>query len=230
MCLRFVFLLMTRLAAWSWLCRREESWKNAEILLLRHQLAVLRRQPMARPKLSWAALIGVIPRARRAGLRMIVTPDTVPRWHRNIVRRRRAAKSRRKRPGRPAIHRNVRGLVLRLARENPGWGYRRIHGELAGLGIRIAPATVWETLKKAGLNPAPRRAGPSWGQSTPPSASAFAASRRTPTGGWVTQQARNLLMDLDGQLETIKFLIRDRDTKFTAVFDEVFYAAHIRIL
>jgi hypothetical protein len=81
MCLRFVFLLMTRLAAWSWLCRSEESWKNAEILLLRHQLAVLRRQPMARPKLSWAdrapivALLGVIPRARQAGLRMIVTPQ-----------------------------------------------------------------------------------------------------------------------------------------------------------
>ena len=267
MCLRFVFLLMTRLAAWSWLCRSEESWKNAEILLLRHQLAVLRRQPMARPKLSWAdrapivALIGVIPRARQAGLRMIVTPDTVPRWHRDIARRRRAAKSRRKRPGRPAIHRNVRGLVLRLARENPGWGYRRIHGELAGLGIRIAPSTVWETLKKAGLNPAPRRAGPSWGQFLRSQAEAILAAdfftvdladgttayvlaviehatRRTrirgitphPTGGWVTQQARNLLMDLDGQLETIKFLIRDRDTKFTAVFDEVFYAAHIRIL
>src|SRR6266487_3668718 len=168
MCLRFVFLLVTRLAAWSWLCRREECWKDAEILLLRHRLAVLRRQPRARPKPSWAdraliaALLGVIPRARRASLRMIVSPDTVLRWHRDIVRRRWAAKSRRKRPGRPAIHRNVRSLVLRLARENRGWDYRRIHGELAGLGIRIAPSTVWETLKKAGLEPAPRRAGPTW--------------------------------------------------------------------
>ena len=137
MCLRFVFLLVTRLAAWSWLCRSEECWKDAEILLLRHQLAVLRRQPRARPKPSWAdraliaALLGVIPRARRASPPMIVTPDTVLRWHRDIVRRRWAAKSRRKRPGRPAIHRNVRSLVLRLARENRGWGYRRIHGELA---------------------------------------------------------------------------------------------------
>jgi putative transposase len=117
MCLRFVFLLVTRLVAWSWLFRREESWKDAEILLLRHQLAVLRRQPGSRPKPSWAdraliaALLGVIPRAGRASLRMTVTPDTVLRWHRDIVRRRWAA-----------IHRNVSGLVLRLASENPGWG------------------------------------------------------------------------------------------------------------
>src|SRR2546427_1939061 len=126
MCLRFVFLMVTRVAAWSWLFRREESWKDAEILLLRHQLAVLGRQPGSRPKPSWAAraliaaLLGVIPRARRASLRMAVTPDTVLRWHRDIVRRRWAARSRRKRHGRPAIHRNVRSLVLRLARENPG--------------------------------------------------------------------------------------------------------------
>ncbi len=126
MCLRFVFLLVTRLAAWSWLCRREESWKDAEILLLRHQLIVLRRQTRARPRLSWAdralvaALLGMIPRDRRARLRMAVTPATVLRWHRDIVRRRRAARSQRERPGRPATRRNIRGLVLRLARENPG--------------------------------------------------------------------------------------------------------------
>lgn len=267
MCLRFVFLLVTRLIAWSRLCRREESWKDAEILLLRHQLAVLRRQPRARPKPSWAdraliaALTGVIPRARRGGLPMMVAPDTVLRWHRDIIRRRWAAKSRRERAGRPATHRNVRGLVLRLARENPGWGYRRIHGELAGLGFRIAPSTVWEILRKAGLDPAPRRNGPTWGQFLRSQAEAILATdfctvdlldgttacvlaviehvtRRIrilgitphPTGAWVTQQARNLLMDLDGLAETIKFLIRDRDRKFTAAFDEVLPAAHIRIL
>jgi hypothetical protein len=151
--------------------------------------------------------------------------------------------------------------VLRLARENPGWGYRRIHGELVGLGIRIAPSTVWEILRKAGLDPAPRRNGPTWGQFLRSQAEAILATdfftvglldgttayvlaviehatRRIrilgitphPTGAWVTQQARNLLMDLDGQAETIKFLIRDRDTKFTAAFDEVLLAAHIRIL
>jgi putative transposase len=128
MYLRLVFLPATPLVARSWLFRREESWKDAEILLQRHQFAVLRRQPRARPKPSWAdraliaALLGVIPRARRASLPMIVTPDTVLRWHRDIVRRRWAAKSRRQRPGRPAIHRNVRGLVRRLAHENPGVG------------------------------------------------------------------------------------------------------------
>src|SRR5690242_864876 len=107
MCLRFVFLLVTRLAPWSWLCRREESWKDAEILLLRHQLIVLRRRTVARPKLSWAdralvaALLGMIPRDRRASLRMAATPATVLRWHRDIVRRRWAARSQRERPGAP---------------------------------------------------------------------------------------------------------------------------------
>jgi putative transposase len=266
MCLRFVFLLVTRLAAWSWLCRREESWKDAEILLLRHQLIVLRRQTVARPRLSWAdralvaALLGMIPRDRRASLRMAATPATVLRWHRDIVRRRWAARSQRERRGRPATRRNIRGLVLRLARENPGWGYRRIHGELIGLGIRLAPATVWET-KKAGTDPAPRRTGPTWSEFLRSQAQAILATdfftvdlldgttvyvlvviehvtRRIrilgitphPTGAWVTQQARNLLMDLDGKAETIKFLIRDRDTKFTAAFDAVFHAARIRIL
>jgi putative transposase len=84
----------------------------------------------------------VIPRAGRASLLMTVTPDTVLRWHRDIVRRRWAARSRHSQTGRPAIHHNVSGLVLRLASENPGWGYRRIQGELAGLGIRVAPSTV----------------------------------------------------------------------------------------
>ena len=142
-CLRFVFLLVTRLAAWSRLCRREESWKNAEILLLRHQLAVLRRQPRARPKPSWAdraliaALLSVIPRARHASLAMAVTPGTVLRWHSRHRSPPLGSQVPAKRPGRPTIHRNVRGLVLRPARENPGWGYRRIHGELAVSGSKI---------------------------------------------------------------------------------------------
>jgi putative transposase len=267
MCLRFVFLLVTRLATWLRLSRRAGSWKDAEILLLRHQLTVLRRQPGARPKFSWAdraliaTLLSMIPRARRARLPMIVTPDTVLRWHRDIVRRRWAARSRRKRPGRPATRRNIRVLVLRLARENPEWGYRRIHGELAGLGIRLAPSTVRETLKKAGLDPAPRRAGPTWAeflhsQAQPILAADFFtvslldgttayvlaviehATRRIrilgntahPTGAWATQQARNLLMDLDAAAEKIGFLIRDRDAKFTVAFDAVFQSAGIRII
>ena len=161
MCLRFVFLLITRVAAWLRLSRREEAWKTAEILILRHQLAILQRQQPRRPKLNWAdrallaALLGVIPKARRQGLRLLVTPDTILRWHRDIVRRRWAARSMRGRTGRPATRRNIKALVLRLARENPEWGYRRIHGELAGLGVKVAASTVWEILKASGIDPAP---------------------------------------------------------------------------
>jgi transposase len=106
----------------------------------------------------------VTPKARRQGLRLLVTPDTVLRWHRDIVRRRWAARSMRGRSGRPATRRNIRALVLRLARENPEWGYRRIHGELAGLGVKMAASTVWEILKKAGIDPAPRRTYRAWSQ------------------------------------------------------------------
>jgi hypothetical protein len=128
-----------------------------------------RRQPR-RPKLNWtdrallAALLGVIPKARRQGLRLLVTPDTILRWHRDIIRRRWAARSIRGRSGRPATRRNIRALVLRLARENPGWGYRRIHGELAGLGVKAAASTVWEILQASGTGPARRRTGPTWSQ------------------------------------------------------------------
>jgi len=170
MCLRFVFLLTSRLTAWLRLSRREETWKTAEILILRHQLAVLQRRQPHRPKLNWAdrallaALLSMIPKAQRQGLRLLVTPDTIVRWHRNIVRRRQAARSMRGKTGRPATRRNIKALVLRLARENPEWGYRRIHGELAGLGVRVSASTVWEILKKAGIDPAPRRTGPTWPQ------------------------------------------------------------------
>ena len=144
MCLRFVFLLITRVASWLRLSQRREIWLIAEILILRHQLAVLQRRQPCRPKLNWAdrallaILLGVIPKARRQGLRLLVTPDTMLRWHRDIVRRRWAGRSMRGKTGRPATRRNIRALVFRLARENPGWGYRRIHGELAGLGVKIA--------------------------------------------------------------------------------------------
>jgi hypothetical protein len=171
MCLRFVFLLITRTASWLRLSRREEAWQTAEILLLRHQLTVLQRQQPRRPKLKWAdraliaLLFAVIPKARRHGLRLLVTPDTIVRWHRDIVRRRWAARSMRGNTGRPATCQNiVRSLVLPLARENPGWGYRRIHGGLPGPGVKIAASTAWEILKNAGIDPAPRRTGPTWSQ------------------------------------------------------------------
>ena len=125
MCLRSVFLLITRTATWLRLSRREEAGRIAEILILRHQLAVLQRRQPCRPKLNWAdrallaTLLGVIPRARRHGLRLLVTPDTIVRWHREVVRRRWAARSIRGRTGRPATRRNVRALVLHLAARTP---------------------------------------------------------------------------------------------------------------
>jgi len=168
MCPRFMFLLITRLSVWLRLARHEETWKTAEILILRHQLSVLQRQQPRCPRLDWAdrallaTLFAMMPKARRHGLRLLVTPDTILRWHRDIVRRRWADRSIRGKTGRPATRQNIRALALRLARENPSWGYRRIHGELAGLGVRVSASTVWEILKKAGIDPAPRRTGPTW--------------------------------------------------------------------
>src|SRR5271167_4091673 len=107
-----------------------------------------------------AALLAVIPKARRRGLRLLVTSDTILRWHRDIVRRRWAARSMRGRTGRPTTRRSIRVLVRRLARENPGWGYRRIRGELAGLGVKVAASTVREILKASGIDPSRRRTGP----------------------------------------------------------------------
>src|ERR1019366_8738755 len=131
---------------------------------------VLQRRQPRRPSLNWAdrallaALPGVIPKARRHGMWLLVAPDTILRWRRDLVRHRWAARSRRGKPGHRATRRNIRALVLRLARENPGWGYRRIHGELAGLGVKVTPSTAWEILKNAGIDPAPRRTGPTWSQ------------------------------------------------------------------
>jgi putative transposase len=168
MCLRLMFLLTTRLAALPRLARREETWKTAEILILRHQLALLQRQQPRRPKLKWAdrallaTLLSLIPKPRHHEQHLLVTPDTILRWHRDIVRRRWTARSKRGKTGRPATRRNIRALVLRLARENRDWGYRRIHGELAGPGVRVSASQVWENLKNAGIDPAPRRSGPAW--------------------------------------------------------------------
>jgi putative transposase len=105
-----------------------------------------------------------MPKTRRRRLGLLVTPDTIVRWHRAIVRRRRAARSMRGRTGRPSTQRNIQALVRRRARENPGWGYRRIHGELAGLGVQVAASAVGEILKASRIDPAWRRAGPAWPQ------------------------------------------------------------------
>jgi len=139
--------------------------KEIEILVLRHQVAVLRRQ-VTRPELrpadrAWlAALSRLLP--RRVWPTFLVQPATLLRWHRDLLARRWTYPQRR--PGRPATTQVVRELVLRMVRENPTLGYRRIHGELLGLGHRVAPSTVWLILKRSGLDPAPRRAGPTWTQ------------------------------------------------------------------
>jgi len=141
--LKLIFLIASRAVSLLGLSRRESWWKDAGILMLRHQLAVAERErPRARAQLTWpdrawlALLAGTLPVGRLAAIRLIVTPATILRWHRDIVRRRWARLSRRGRSGRPPVRRTVRSVVLRLARENESWGYRRIHGELAGLGIR----------------------------------------------------------------------------------------------
>jgi putative transposase len=167
--LKLVYLVVTRVFAWLWLAGRDSAAKDVEILMLRHQLAVAqRRDPHVARKLTWAdrawlvLLTRLLPANRVPRLRLIVTPATLLRWHLDLLRRRWARRSRH-RAGRPPTHRNIKALVLRMARENPGWGYRRIHGELAGLGIKIAASTVWEVLKAAGVEPArpgiPVRAG-----------------------------------------------------------------------
>jgi hypothetical protein len=143
--------------------------QDVEILALRHQIAVLQRQlgsdkPRFEPadRALLTALLHRLPRSWLRDLRLLVRPDTVLRWHRNLLARRHAAISRPKRPGRPRMVRSIRALVLRLVRENPSWGYRRVHGELLVLGVRLAASTVWEILHTAGSGPAPDRACSTW--------------------------------------------------------------------
>ena len=154
--LSFLYWSLRRLLELVLLRCRSEREKEIEILLLRHQLRVLERQ-VARPQLTPAdrALLAAFSRVlpRRAWRRSaFVTPATLLRWHRELVARRWTYPHRR--PGRPATGGEVRELVVRLARENPGWGYRRIQGELVGLGVKLAASTVWTILKEAGIEPA----------------------------------------------------------------------------
>ena len=149
--------------AWLGLLARGAHSKNAEIFVLRYEVAVLRRQ--VRPRLSWAdrAVFAVLTRLLSPACRLhrIVTPATIVRWHRELVKRR-WTQPRGHRSGGWRTAPELRRLVLRLAVENSSWGYRRIHGELAGLGDQIAVSTVWSILKRAGIDPARRLDGPSW--------------------------------------------------------------------
>jgi transposase InsO family protein len=188
-----------------------------------------------------------------------VAPATLLRWHRQLIARHWTFSH--ARAGRPPIDTEIRKLVLRLATENPTWSHRRIQGELVGLGYRVAASTVWKILRQGGVDPAPRRSGPTWKQFLTAQAHTILAcdfftvdtvllqriyvlfflelaTRRVhiagvtahPTGAWVAQQARNLLMDLDDRVASLRFLLRDRDAKFTAMFDAVFTAAGIEVL
>jgi putative transposase len=167
--LRLAYLGVTNALAMLRLLPISDHDKDVEILALRHQVMVLQRQlgerkvrfePADRALL--AALLQRLPMNVLRRLRLLVRPDTVLRWHRDLVARRHAARSRPKRSGRPRTLRSIRALVLRLARENPAWGYRRVHGELLVLGVRVAASTVWEILHEAGVDPAPDRASTTW--------------------------------------------------------------------
>jgi len=164
---KIAYLLMRWLMSLGVLVFRGDAAKEAELLVLRHENAVLRRhvgrvryEPADR---AWfAALARFIPRQRWTGI-FPVTPPTLLAWHRKLVARKYDS-SRRRKPGRPPTLRSIARVAVRLASENPQWGYRRIHGELTKLGATIAPSTVYEILRGAGIDPAPRRAGPTWRQ------------------------------------------------------------------
>jgi putative transposase len=254
MALSFLYRLFRRVLEGGRVHRMDAVAKDAEILVLRHQLAILRRQ-VARPRFTWkdralvALFAGLVPKKRWAAF--LVTPQTILSWHRALVRRRWAYPHRR--PGRPALRRETVELICRLARENPRWGYLRIVGELQKLGVGVSKGSVANVLRRHGLPPAPRRDGPTWTEFLRAQANGLLATdffavdtvllrryyvlfvieveRRVvhllgvtanPTGPWVTLIARNFASDLEDNCRHFRFLIRDRDTKFTASFDAVF--------
>jgi putative transposase len=259
--LSFAYWVVRRLFELLILFGRSERAKELEILMLRHELQVLRRQ-VGRPRLRsadrvlLAAFGQLLPRGRRS---FLVQPATLLRWHRDLVRRRWTYASRR--PGRPPLVAQTQQLILRLAAEKPSWGYKRIQGELVALGMPLSASSVWNILHRHGIEPAPRRASVSWREFLRQQAAVILEcdfftvetlwlrrfyvlffielSRRrvylagitaTPDGAWVVQQARNLTMTLAEQKQRHRILIRDRDSRFTAAFDEVFRSEGLRLI
>jgi putative transposase len=231
-----------------------------ENAVLRHQLAVLRRTverpPLRRrDRVLLAAASTLLARERWSVF--LVTPQTLLRWHRELVRKKWSY--RRRSAGRPRLDPDVRELVLRLGRENPRWGCLRIQGELRKLGIRVGATTIRSVLRRSGLGPAPRRAGPSWSEFLHAQAQGVLAcdfftvetawlrtlyalffvelgSRRVhlagvtanPDRAWVSQQARNLA--IEKRLENVRFLLHDRDAKFSGPFDEIIRSERVRVI
>ena len=231
--------------------------RDAEILALRHQILVLQRQ-VPRPRFTetnrtiLAALSTVFDRARLAQVFLIVKPDTVIGWHRRLVARHWTQPTRR---GRPPVHADIRRLAVRMAKENPTWGYRRVHGELSRLGYRVAPSTVWKLLRSAGVDPTPNRTGPTWAQFIRTQAKAIIAtdfccvdtvtlrrlhilffievdSRRVHLAGITTNptgpwttQAARNL--LMGLEDRFRFVIHDSAGQYSPTFDTVFAGAGI---
>jgi putative transposase len=257
----FAYLVVRNLFALVWLLGRPRHSKELEVLVLRHELAVLRRHS-ARPKLTRAdrALLASLSRSlpRPAWSSFPVKPETLLRWHRDLIARRWTYSHRR--PGRPPLTRSLGELILRLARENPHWGYRRIVGELKGLGIAVSATSVRKVLLETGLRPMPERAHSSWRAFVRAQAASmlacdfltvdtaflqriyvlffislatrrieYVACTRNPDGRWATQQARNLVMQF-GEEHPFRFLIHDRDTKFSHAFDEVFRTDGIQVI
>jgi putative transposase len=252
--------LLTRLLV---LSDVDDGNKDLEILVLRHQLRVLRRKT-GRPKFTagdrvlLAAASRVLPRQRWASF--LVTPQTLLRWHRMLVRRK-WTYSRERTRGRPPIDPQIAELIVRMARDNARWGCMRICGELRKLGIRVGATTIRTLLRRHGLGPAPRRLGPTWAQFLRAQAEGIVAcdlftvetirlktlyvlffihlsSRRVvlagvtahPDTAWVTQQARNVAMDLNDRGVSIRFLLRDHDAKFARSFDDVFCSEGAKVI